>query len=87
MLTVASSLTADQQFDLYVVTGLPTETFLKNADLRGQIKQALSGTSIFTTDQGKSYHRIVVQGSQVVMEGAGALIYSGETTSTDALVS
>ncbi len=81
MLTVASSLIADQQFGLYVVTGLPTETFLKNADLREQIKQALSGTYTFTTDQGKSYRRVVVEVTTVVMEGAGALIYYGETTS------
>jgi hypothetical protein len=77
MLTVASTLIPDRDFGLYVVTGLPTETFTKNAVLRETIKQELSGTYLFTTDHGKSYRSASIEVATVVMEGAGALIYYG----------
>ena len=77
MLTIASTLIPDRDFGLYVVTGLPTETFTKNAPLRETIKKELSGTYIFTTDNAKSYRSAVIEVATVVMEGAGALIYYG----------
>jgi plasmid segregation protein ParM len=81
MLTVATQMIPDRQFGLYVVTGLPTETFVKNADLRERIKKELSGTYTFTTDNGKSYRTAVIEVGTVVMEGAGALIYYGDRNS------
>ncbi|QBD83269.1 ParM/StbA family protein [Ktedonosporobacter rubrisoli] len=78
LLTVASSLITDREFGLAVVAGLPTETFVKNPQLREQIKKQLSGTYTFSTDQGKSWRKAVVEIEAVVMEGAGALIYYGE---------
>src|SRR5579859_2586500 len=78
LLTVAASLIPDSEFGLYVVTGLPAETFIKNSALRNSIKAALDGTHVFTTDNGKTYRQITIEVATVVMEGAGALIAYGD---------
>ncbi len=82
LLTVAASLIPDIEFGLYVVTGLPAETYIKNVALRNSIKAALDGTHIFTLDNGKTYRRVTVEVATVVMEGAGALITYGEKASS-----
>ncbi|MBV9230564.1 MAG: ParM/StbA family protein [Chloroflexi bacterium] len=80
LLTLAATLIPETEFGLYVVTGLPAETYIKNASLRARIKEALDGTHVFTVDNGKTWHRVAVEVATVVMEGAGALIaYGGET--------
>src|SRR6266496_4941686 len=78
LLTVAASLIPDAEFGLYVVTGLPAETYIKNIALRNSIKAALDGTHVFTMDNGKTLRRVTVEVATVVMEGAGALIAYGE---------
>jgi plasmid segregation protein ParM len=78
LLTIAASLIPDTEFGLYVVTGLPAETYIKNLALRNSIKVALDGTHIFSIDNGKTLRRVTVEVATVVMEGAGALIAYGE---------
>src|SRR5579859_1875532 len=78
LLTVAASLIPDTEFGLYVVTGLPSETYIKNMALRNSIKAALEGTHLFTVDYGKTYRRVTIEVATVVMEGAGALITYGD---------
>ena len=74
LLTVAASLIPDDEFGLYVVTGLPAETYIRNIALRSNIKAALDGTHVFTTNNGKTFRRVTIEVATVVMEGAGALI-------------
>src|SRR5438132_8910240 len=78
LLTVAASLIPDPEFGLYVVTGLPAETYIKNMALRNSIKAALDGTHVFTIDNGKTFRRVTIEVVTVVMEGAGALITYGD---------
>src|SRR5437763_3784303 len=78
LLTVAASLIPDTEFGLYVVTGLPAETCIKNMALRNSIKAALDGTHVFTIDNGKTFRRVTAEVAMVVMEGAGALITYGD---------
>lgn len=80
LLTVAATLIPDTEFGLYVVTGLPAETYIKNMALRSSIKAALDGTHIFTMDNGKTFRHVTVEIATVVMEGAGALIVYGDKT-------
>src|SRR5437764_906675 len=78
LLTIAASLIPDSEFGLYVVTGLPAETYIKNMALRNSIKDALDGTHVFTMDNGKTFRRVTIEVVTVVMEGAGALITYGD---------
>jgi plasmid segregation protein ParM len=78
LLTVAASVIPDTEFGLYVVTGLPAETYIKNIALRNNIKAALDGTHVFTIDNGKTFRHVTVEVATVVMEGAGALIAYGD---------
>ncbi len=78
LLAMAALLIPDTEFGLYVVTGLPAETYIKNMALRNTIKAALDGTHIFTTDNGSTFRRVTVEVATVVMEGAGALISYGD---------
>lgn len=78
LLSVAAALIPDIEFGLYVVTGLPAETYIKNTALRNNIKAALDGTHVFTTDNGKTWRSATVEIATVVMEGAGALIAYGD---------
>jgi len=77
LLTIAALLIPEIEFGLYVVTGLPAETYIKNAELRKSIKEALDGVHVFTLDNGKTWRRITIEVATVVMEGAGALIAYG----------
>lgn len=78
LLTVATSMIPDTEFGLYVVTGLPAETYIKNLALRNNIKATLDGTHVFTIDHGKTFRRVTIEVATVVMEGAGALIAYGD---------
>jgi hypothetical protein len=78
MLTVASTLLTDKEFGLYVVGGLPAETYIKNTGLRRQIKTALDGTYKFTVDAGKTWRTATIKVANIVMEGSGALIAYGD---------
>src|SRR5947207_383011 len=80
LLTVAASLIPDTEFGLYVVTGLPAETYIKNRALRNTIKTALDGTHVFTMDNGKTFRRVTIEVATVVMEGSGTLIAYGDRT-------
>src|SRR5579884_2961411 len=82
LLAVAASLIPDAEFGLYVVTGLPAETYIKNVNLRNNIKTALDGEHVFTTNNGKTWRKAVVEVATVVMEGAGALIAYGDRSSS-----
>jgi len=82
LLTVATTLIPDTEFGLYVVTGLPAETYIKNASLRSRVKETLDGTHVFTIDNGHTWHRVTVEVATVVMEGAGALIAYGEASAS-----
>lgn len=78
LLTIASLLIPDTEFGIYVVTGLPAETYIKNIELRKAIKESLDGVHVFTLDDGKTWRRVTVEVATVVMEGAGALIAYGD---------
>lgn len=78
MLTIASTLIKDEAFGLYVVGGLPAETYIKNTGLRRKIKADLDGTYKFTVDAGKTWRTATVKVMNIVMEGAGALIAYGD---------
>ncbi|GCE09742.1 ParM/StbA family protein [Dictyobacter aurantiacus] len=81
LLTVAATLIPDDEFGIYVVTGLPAETYIKNAALRLAIKEALDGTYTFTLNDEKTPRRVTIEVATVVMEGAGALIaYNDRST-------
>jgi hypothetical protein len=82
LLTVAASLIPDSEFGLYVVTGLPAETYIKNMALRNSIKSTLDGTHVFTTDNGKTFRQVTIEVATVVMEGAGALIAYGDKSAS-----
>jgi plasmid segregation protein ParM len=78
LLTIAATLIPDTEFGIYVVTGLPAETYIKNSALRSAIKAALDGTYIFTLNGSQTMRRVTVEVATVVMEGAGALIAYGD---------
>ena len=82
MLTIASTLIKDEAFGLYVVGGLPAETYMKNTSLRKKIKAELDGTYKFTVDAGKTWRTAEVKVVNIVMEGAGALIAYGDKNAT-----
>ena len=81
LLSNAAAIIPDRDFGIYVVTGLPATTYIKNAGLRGDIKTALDGTYVFTTDMGKTWRTVTVEVINVIMEGAGALLYYGAKSS------
>ena len=64
LLAVAAALIPDTEFGLYVVTGLPAETYIKNSTLRSNIKTALDGTHVFSTDHGRTL-RSVDKGTRI----------------------
>jgi len=82
LLTVAATLIPDAEFGLYVVTGLPAETYIKNSGLRSNIKTALDGTHVFSTDHGKTLRSVTVEVATIVMEGSGALIAYGDKSAS-----
>ncbi|MBA2396672.1 MAG: ParM/StbA family protein [Ktedonobacteraceae bacterium] len=82
LLAVAASLIPDLECGLYVITGLPAETYIKNMNMRQTIKKALDGSYTFTLDGGYSWRTIHVEVALVVMEGAGALIAYGDKTTS-----
>jgi plasmid segregation protein ParM len=82
LLAVAAALIPDTEFGLYVVTGLPAETYIKNSNLRSNIKAALDGTHVFSTDHGKTLRSVTVEVATVVMEGSGALIAYGDKSAS-----
>jgi hypothetical protein len=77
LLAVSASMIPDPEYGLMVVTGLPAETYIKNAGLRKEIKKALTGTHTFTIDGGRHWRTCHVELGPVVMEGAGALVAYG----------
>lgn len=87
MLVNAGSLISDREFGLYVVTGLPAETYIKNTSMRADIKKALDGSYRFTLDNGATWRIAHVEVATVVMEGAGALIYHGKQQNGEAKTS
>lgn len=82
LLTVAALLIPDTEFGIYVVTGLPAETYIKNMELRKAIKESLDGVHVFSLDDGKTWRRVSVEVATVVMEGAGALIAYGDKSTS-----
>lgn len=75
----AASVIPDQEFGLYVITGLPADLFIKYLDLRRQIKEALDGVYKFSVDGGTTWRICHVEVDTVLMEGAGALLaYSAQ---------
>lgn len=82
LLTIAATLIPDPEFGLYVVTGLPAETYIKNSVLRSSIKTALDGTYLFSLNGSRVTRQVTVEIATVVMEGAGALIAYGEKSAS-----
>ncbi len=81
LLSNAAAMIQDREFGLYIVTGLPATTYIKKPELRGDIKKALDGTYVFTPDLGKTWRTATVEVVNVIMEGAGALLYYGAKSS------
>ncbi len=81
LLSNVASIIPDREFGIYVVTGLPATTFMKKPELRGDIKKSLDGTYVFTADMGKTWRTMHVEVVNVIMEGAGALLYYGNKSS------
>ncbi|HTI14308.1 MAG TPA: ParM/StbA family protein [Dictyobacter sp.] len=79
LLTIAATLIPDHEFGLYVVAGLPAETYIKNSALRTTVKNSLDGTYRFTINDEKVPRRVTIEIATVVMEGAGALIAYKDT--------
>lgn len=73
LLVASAGILADEDYELFVVTGLPIETYDKHN--RSLVKRALEGEHAFVYNQRPRRARIHV--SQVIMEGAGALIAYG----------
>src|SRR6266700_3065256 len=80
LLTIAAKLIPDTEFGIYVVSGLPAETYIKNSMLRAAIKTALDGKYSFTLNGSQTVRKVTVEVATVVMEGAGALIAYGDKT-------
>lgn len=78
MLSISSIFISDKEYGLYVVCGLPADTYMKNLTLRNEIKRELDGVYSFTMDGGKTWRIVHIEIATVVMEGAGALLaYTG----------
>lgn len=75
LLTASGALIAPDQpeYELFVVTGLPIETF--NAETRKKVKVALEGHYTFVLNGARRVAHIRVP--SIIMEGAGALIAYG----------
>lgn len=82
LLAIAGALIPDKEFGIYVVAGLPAETYIKNSPLRNAIKEALDGQYTFMLNGSQSLRRVTVEVATVVMEGAGALIAYGDKSSS-----
>jgi plasmid segregation protein ParM len=82
LLTIAATLIPDAEFGVYVVAGLPAETYIKNSNLRSAIKTALDGKYIFTLNGSQTVRKVTVEVATIVMEGAGALIAYGDRSSS-----
>jgi len=82
LLAIAATLIPDTEFGIYVVTGLPAETYIKNSVLRSAIKTALDGKYIFTLNGSQTLRKVTVDVATVVMEGAGALIAYGDKSTS-----
>ncbi len=79
IVAAASLLPKEKEFGLYLVSGLPVDSYLKNQTLRARIKEKLDGVHRFSLDGGTTWKTVAIQVGTVVMEGAGALIeYAGE---------
>ncbi len=75
LLTVAASLIDDEEFGLSVVTGLPIQTYINDAESRNRVKTALNGVHTFYLNNKKRTIHASVE--RVIMEGAGAIIAYG----------
>ncbi len=78
LLAIAATLIPDVEFGVYVVAGLPAETYIKNAPLRSSIKSTLDGKYTFMLNGSQTVRKVHVEIATVVMEGAGALIAYGD---------
>jgi len=83
LLTLATDLIPERQFELRVVTALPV-TLYKAKENRLLVKKALEGWYPFRFN-GRD-REIVVKVGAVVMEGMGALIQYGEETGKQAVI-
>jgi hypothetical protein len=77
LLTVLGALVPDAEFEVSVVTGVPIETY--SDQNRRKMRAALEGEHQFTLN-GRP-RRAIVHIAKVIMEGAGAMIASGEDRS------
>lgn len=82
LLAIAAALIPDPEFGIYVVAGLPAETYIKNSTLRSGIKTALDGKYTFTLNGNPTVRHVTVEVGTVVMEGAGALIAYGDRSAS-----
>lgn len=75
LLVASASIIHESDYELFVVTGLPIETYTK--ENRKYVKHALEGEHRFFLNG--QPRRAIVHVSRVIMEGAGALIAFGDT--------
>ena len=76
----------DAKYGLHVVTGLPAGLYMKQKNLREEIRAALNGSHTFSLDGGLTWRTVEVEVATVVMEGAGAMIAYGGKAANDRAV-
>lgn len=74
LLAISGSMIGNTEYELFVVTGLPVETFTQ--ENRQKVKEALDGDHIYKLNGHE--RRAVIHVMRVVMEGAGSLIAYGK---------
>src|SRR5258708_37954690 len=75
LLTVAASLIDDEEFGLSVVTGLPIQTYINDAERGNRVTTDLNVVHTFYFNNKKRTIHASVE--RVIMEGAGAIIAYG----------
>jgi len=74
LLTATGALIPDAEFGLHVVTGIPIETY--NEQNRRKVRTMLEGEHRFILNGRERFASVCVE--KVIMEGAGAMIASGD---------
>lgn len=74
LLTVLGTLIPDAEFEVFLVTGIPIETYSNQNRLK--VRNVLEGEHHFTLNGRERL--AVVQVGKVIMEGAGAMIATGD---------
>jgi hypothetical protein len=76
LLANSAMMTREKVYRLYVVTGVPVETYAEDDSIRQRIIDSLSGAYTFVIN-GKDERTVEVEVSRVIAEGAGVIIGYG----------